>query len=97
MFGVNHNADIEYQNTREEMLLAIDEICDLWAAQKRARDNWVMEMKSKYINRSIFHLQREWARRTKLLWTEKSESLETRIANFKSKVEGQIKAREALR
>jgi hypothetical protein len=97
MFGVNHNADIEYQNTREEMLLAIDEICDLWAAQKRARDNWVKEMKSKYINRSIFHLQREWARRTKLLWTEKSESLETRIANFKSKVEGQIKAREALR
>ena len=97
MFGVNHNADIRYQNTREEMLLAIDEICDLWTSQKRTRDNWVNEMKSKYIFYSIFHLQREWARRTKLLWTEKSESLETRIANFKSKVEGQIKAREALR
>ena len=92
MFGVNHNADIRHQNTLEEMLLAIDEICDLWAAQKRARDNWVKEMKSKYIHHSIFHLQREWARRTKIFDT----SLEIRIANFKSKVEGQIEAREAL-
>jgi hypothetical protein len=92
MFGVNHNADIRYQNTREEMLLAIDEICDLWTSQKRTRDNWVNEMKSKYIFCSIFHLQREWARRTKIFDT----TLEIRIANFKSKVEGQIKAREAL-
>jgi len=53
-------------------------------------------MKSKYIHRSIFHLQREWARKSKLLWTDKSESLEIRIANFKRKVEGQIEAREAL-
>ena len=74
------------------MLLAIDEICDLWTSQKRTRDNWVNEMKSKYIFCSIFHLQREWARRTKIFDT----TLEIRIANFKSKVEGQIKAREAL-
>jgi hypothetical protein len=92
MFGVNHNADIRYQNTLEEMLFAIDEICNLWKKQKRARDNWVEEMKSKYIFRSIFFLHREWARRTKIYDT----SLETSIANFKSKVQGQIEAREAL-
>jgi hypothetical protein len=97
MFGINHNADIRYQNTCDEMLLAIDEICDLWASQKRARDNWVDENKRNYIHQHISHLQKEWAIKTKILWTEKSESLETRIANFKNKLEGQIKAREALR
>jgi hypothetical protein len=96
MFGVNHNADVRYQNTFNEMLLAIDEICDLWDAQKKARNSWVDEMKSKYIHHSIDHLQREWARKTKLLWTKKSESLETRIANFKEKIKGQIKAAEAI-
>jgi hypothetical protein len=96
MFGVNHNADIRYQNTREEMLLAIDEICDLWASQKQARDNWVDENKSNYIHHYISHLQKEWTFKTKILWTEKSESLETRIANFKKKLEGQIKADEAF-
>ncbi len=96
MFGVNHNADIRYQNSCEEMLLAIDEICDLWASQKRARDNWVDENKNNYIHQHISHLQKEWAIKTKILWTEKSESLETRITNFKNKLEGQIKAGEAF-
>jgi hypothetical protein len=96
MFGVNHNADIRYQNSCDEMLLAIDEICDLWASQKRARDNWIDENKNKYIHHYVPYLQREWARKTKILWTEKSESLETRIANFKNKLEGQINADEAL-
>jgi hypothetical protein len=96
MFGVNHNADIRYQNSSDEMLLAIDEICDLWASQRRARDNWVEEMKSRYVYRSIDYLQKEWARRTKMLWTEKSESLETRIANFKGKLNGLIEANETL-
>jgi hypothetical protein len=97
MFGVNYNADIRYQNTCDDMLLAIDEICDLWASQKRSRDNWIDENKNKYIHHYVPYLQKEWARKTKILWTEKSESLETRIANFKNKLEGQIKAREALR
>jgi hypothetical protein len=97
MFGVNHNADIRYQNSCDEMLLAIDEICDLWASQKRSRDNWIDENKNKYIHHYVPYLQKEWARKTKILWTEKSESLEIRIANFKNKLEGQIKAREALR
>jgi hypothetical protein len=97
MFGVNYNADIRYQNSCDEMLLAIDEICDLWASQKRSRDNWIDENKNKYIHHYVPYLQKEWARKTKILWTEKSESLETRITNFKNKIEGQIKAREALR
>jgi len=96
MFGVNHNVDIRYQNTLDEMLLAIDKICDLWASQKLSRDNWVEENKCNYIHHHISYLQKEWARKAKILWTEKSESLETRIANFKNKLEGQIKANEAL-
>jgi len=92
MFGVNHNVDIRYQNTYDEMLLAIDEICDLWAEQKKARDNWVKEMENKYIHYFVAYLQKEWARRTKIFDT----SLETRIANFKCKVQGQIESREAL-
>jgi hypothetical protein len=96
MFGVNHNADVRYQNSCDEMLLAIDEICDLWASQKHARDNWVDENKINYIHHHISHLQKEWARKTKMLWTEKSESLETRIANFKGKLNGLIEANETL-
>jgi hypothetical protein len=96
MFGVNLNADIRYQNTCEEMFLAIDEICELWAVQKKARDNWVKEMKNQYIHYSIAHLQKEWAIKSKLLWTEKSESIETRIENFKNKLKGQIKAIETI-
>ncbi len=74
------------------MLLAIDEICDLWEVQKQSRDKWIEEMKCKYINPSIIHLQREWAIRNKIYDT----SLETRIANFKGKVKGQIECIEAL-
>ena len=97
MFWVNRNADIRYQNTRSEMLLAIDEICDLWAAQKRDRDKWIEENKEDYIHKYVRELQIQWADDNKSCQTVSlPESLETRIANFVQKLKGQIILRETL-
>jgi len=97
MFGVNRNADIRYQNTRAEMLLAIDEICELWATQKRDRDKWIEENKEDYIHKYVRELQIQWADNYKSSQTVSlPESLETRIANFVQKLKGQIILRETL-
>ncbi|NLW33138.1 MAG: hypothetical protein GXY77_16970, partial [Fibrobacter sp.] len=86
-----------YQNTRAEMLLAIDEICELWATQKRDRDKWIEENKEDYIHKYVRELQIQWADNYKSSQTVSlPESLETRIANFVQKLKGQIILRETL-
>ena len=83
MFGVNPNADVRYQNTRMEMLLALDEIVDRWNVEKRNRDEWINKNKAKFIHSYERELQIQWARTTKSsLGANLAESLETRIDNF---------------
>ena len=89
MFGVNHNADIRYPEYCEEMLLAIDEICDLWTSQKQPV--MVGNEKKQIHFCSIFHLQREWARKLKYL----IQPLRS-VLQISKQSEGQIKAHEAL-
>jgi len=97
MFGVNRNADVRYQNTRAEMLLAIDEICDLWESQKKEREKWVEEKKKRCVNKYLPELQIQWAKKTKTsAYFSLPKPLETRIANFIQKLEGQIILREML-
>ena len=92
---VNLNADVRYQNTRDEMLLALAEIRDTWEAEKHKRDNWIETNKSSYIHESLRELQIQWAHQKPLAATL-SESLETRIENFLGKIKGQIALKEAL-
>jgi len=97
MFGVNRNADVRYQNTRAEMLLAIDEICDLWESQKKERDKWVEEKKKRCLHLYLPELRIQWAKKTKTsAYFSLPKPLETRIANFIQKLEGQIILREML-
>ena len=97
MFGVNRNADVRYQNTRTEMLLSIEEICELWEAQKKEREKWVEEKKKRCLNKYLRELQIQWAKQTKTsAYFSLPNPLETRIANFIQKLEGQIIIREML-
>lgn len=95
MFGVNRNADVRYQNTRAEMLLALDEIAEQWRAEKRRREQWIQENRNRYVNKSERWLQIEWARNTKA-YSSLPKTLETRIANFIQKLKAQVKLREVL-
>ena len=97
MFGVNRNADVRYQNTRAEMLLALDEISDRWSVEKQDRDKWIQENRHRYPNKAERWLQIQWARKNKSsISASLSESLETRRSNFVQKMKGQIALREAL-
>ena len=97
MFGVNRNADVRYQNTRAEMLLAIDEIVDRWTAEKNDRDNWIQANRNRYLNKAEVWLQMQWAQKNKSsLSVSLPDSLETRISNFIQKLKGQIALKEAL-
>jgi hypothetical protein len=97
MFGLKLNADVRYENSREEMLLALDSIEQKWDTEKRNRDNWIEANKSKYIHGDLPMLQIQWTRKNKSnLSVDLPESLETCIANFIEKLKGQITLREAL-
>jgi hypothetical protein len=97
MFGLKLNADIRYENSREEMILALDSIEQKWDAEKRNRDNWIEANKSKYIHSNLRMLQIQWARNNKSnMSVDLPESLETCISNFIEKLKGQIDLREAL-
>jgi hypothetical protein len=97
MFGLKLNADIRYENSREEMLLALDSIEQKWDAEKRNRDNWIEANKSKYIHSDLCMLRSEWARTKKSNGSvDLTEALETCIANVIEKIKGQIEQREAL-
>jgi hypothetical protein len=97
MFGVNRNADVRHQNTRTEILVASEEICELWEAQKKERVKWVEEKKKRCLNKYLPELQIQWAKQTKTsAYFSLPKPLETRIANFIQKIEGQIILREML-
>lgn len=97
MFGVNRNADIRYQNTREEMLIALQEIREIWEKQRDERDKWIEENKVNYLHKYLPELRMEWARKRKSkILVSLPESLETRIENFISKLKAQIELREAI-
>lgn len=91
-FGVNRNADVRYKNTRTEMLLAIDEICDRWAVEQKDRDNWI---EARGYSKNDGAMQRAWALKNKSN-SFVASPLESRLENFFQKLDGQIKQREAL-
>ncbi len=96
MFGVDRNADVRYQNTQAEMLLALDEIAEQWAAQRDRRQQWIRKNKQRIQNSSERWLQICWARDAKSTRYNLPESLEVRTKNFIEKVRGQVQLREAL-
>ncbi len=97
MFGLKINADVRYKNNRAEMLLALDEVSELWEAQMKDRDKWIQANRYRYENKEVRCMQKQWAYKNKSsLSSSLPESLETRISNFIQKIKGQIALREAL-
>ena len=95
MFGLNRNADIRYQNSREEMLLALDEIAELWEEEKNRRDNWIKANIHLFVIKDPTWLQEQWVRKKKSQAAGSlPQSLETRISNFIQKIKGQIASLE---
>ena len=97
MFGLKRNADVRYQNTREEMLLALDEIAEQWQIEKKRRDNWIKANIHRFVIKDPRWLQLQWAINEKgEAAASLPQSLETRISNFIHKLKGQITFLENL-
>ncbi len=91
MFGLKRNVDVRYQNTREEMLLALDEIAELWEAEKKRRDDWIKNSYYLFVNFDLTWLQKKWVSTNKSQAAGSlPQSLETRVSNFIQKLKGQV-------
>ena len=96
MFHVNMNADVRYKNSRNEMLLAVNDIIDMWRVQKSDMDAYYEEIGARLLNHSVSFKKINWAVEKKYRTKELDSSLETRVENFSNKIKAQIELREGL-
>lgn len=95
-FNVALNPDMRTQNTRDEMLLALEDIITTWKKEQAARDAWIKENWSRYNLSLERDMQQKWAKETKVFTSELEYSLETQIKNFITKISGQVEFAEGL-
>jgi pentatricopeptide repeat protein len=94
MFKLNMNADIRYENSRSEMLLAVNSIIDTYSIQETDRNEYINNLRDNCFVKNDEHLKKIWAVKTKYLSRELDGSLEVMVKNFSAKLRGQIEMKE---
>lgn len=78
------------------MLVAINDILDMWNMQSSDRNTFIKAHKEKTLNPNEKRMKQVWAVKTKHMNKDFDSSLENRVRNFSEKLKAQIELRESV-